>query len=132
MHIAEFVANKYYKDDTLEGIKRVETLLSHPGVYFAGVPDDGVVLIYMTLSDEGLELLKSKTSQSDFSSSFARELLQHPGHHVYVFRLIVEDHVPLLTLKKLRSRIMQKHNAVSFSWHDDHHDNPVVLHTYKG
>lgn len=131
MHVAEFVAKKYYNDDTVEGINRVNKLLSHPGIFFAGVPDSGAVLIYLTLSDEGLDILKSVKRQKDFNSGLTLELLDHPGQHIYVFRLVTDDKVPLDLLRTLRTRIMQKHDAVSFSWHDNNLDNPVVLHTHK-
>lgn len=131
MHVAEFIAQKYYHDDTIEAVERVNRILSHPGIFFAGIPDNGVVLVYLTLSDEGLDILKSKTKQSDFNAALTRELLNYPGDHIYVFRIVSDDKPSLHILKILRSQIMRKHRAVSFSWHDNDHDNPVVLHTYK-
>lgn len=128
MTIPEFIAHNYYKDDTIDGERRVENLISHPGVYYYGTPDDGVMMVYLTLSDEGLDLLRSKKELSDFTPDFSAELLQYPGNHIYVFRLISEGAHRLSDLRKLRSKIMSKHHAVSFSWHDDH---SVKLHTYE-
>lgn len=131
MHVAEFISKKYYNDDTIDGVERVNRILNHPGIFFAGIPDNGVVLVYLTLSDEGLDILKNKVKQSDFNAAFTRELLNYPGKHIYVFRMVTEDNPSLHTLRNLRHQSMQKHKAVSFSWHDNTHDNPVVLHTYK-
>lgn len=131
MHVAEFIAKTYYHDDTIDGVERVNRILSHPGIYFIGVPDNGIVLVYLTLSDEGFEILQSKKKQSDFTGTLTQQLLEYPGHHIYVFRMVSEGKPELNTLKALRSLIIRKHNAISFSWHDNDHDNPVVLHTYK-
>lgn len=128
MHVAEFIAKNYYHDDSLDGIDRVQSLLSVPGVFFEKSPDDSFVLVYLTLSDEGLALLKDVKTESDFKNGLSDTLLQYPGHHIYVFRMVAESRPSLKDLKIMRDHIIKKHNAVSFSWHDDHR---VILHTYE-
>lgn len=128
MEVAEFVAKNYYHDDTLPRVERVRNLLSYPGVFFAGLPDDGLILIYITLSDEGLEILRSATTEEAFKNGFSERLLQYPGDHIYVFRLVSDGKPKLDELRRLRSRIIKKHNARSFSWHDN---DRVILHTYE-
>lgn len=128
MEVAEFIAQKYYHDDTLQEVQRIREMLAHPGVYFEGIPDNGVVLVYITLSDTGLKMLKDATTVDHFKNGFTEKLLAHPGHHIYVFRLVAENKPALHELRHLRTKIMNKHQATSFSWHDD---NRVVLHTYE-
>lgn len=128
MDVAEFVAHNYYKDDTIDGEARVRKLLATPGVYFEGIPDNGIVLVYLTLSDEGLRILKSVKTVDDFKNGFSDRLIQHPGKHIYVFRMVTDGKHTLKELRQLRSKIMRKHNAPSFSWHDNNH---VILHTYE-
>jgi hypothetical protein len=130
--ISEYIAKNYHKDDTIEGARKIDSMLARPGIYYLGSPHEGVILVYMLLSDEGLELLRSYKKQSEFTVALSNKMLEYPGDNVYVFRLVSESKVPLLTLRRLRSQIMQKHNAKSFSWHDNNHDNPVILHTYRG
>lgn len=129
MDVAEFVAHYYYHDDTLEGVKHVQAMLNHSGVYFAGIPDEGLILMYLTVSDEGLEILKSAKNPSDFKNGFSNRLLQYPGKHIYVFRMVAENKPTLLDLRRLRTRIMKRHNATSFHWHDN---DRVILHSFKG
>lgn len=124
---AEFIARHWYKDDTIENVKRVRELLAYPGIYTEGTPDAGLILVYLTLSDEGLRMLKSAKTPEDFKNGFSETILQHPGEHIYVFRMVSEGHPSLRTLRILRTRIMTKHHATSFSWHDNEH---VMLHTY--
>lgn len=128
MDIPEFISHNYYKDDTIQGINRVRDILSHPGIYFEGVPDSGLVLVYLTLSDEGLTILKSAKTPDDFKNGFTERLLQHPGKHIYVFRMVADERPTLHLLRQMRTIIMKKHNAPSFSWHDNTH---VILHTHE-
>lgn len=128
MEVAEFVAKNYYHDDTDQSINRIRGMLAHPGVYFEGIPERGSVLIYITLSDEGMEILRSAKKVEDFKNGFSERLLNYPGPHIYVFRMVTEGKPTLQYLRELREKIMRKHNAVSFSWHDNNH---VVLHTYE-
>lgn len=128
METAEFISKNYYHDDTIQGINKVRSLLSYPGVFYEGIPDNGLILVYITLSDEGLKILQSAKTVEDFDNGFSERLLQHPGHNIYVFRMVAEGKPTLKDLRRLRTRIMKKHNAPSFSWHDDHHVN---LHTYR-
>lgn len=128
MDVAEFIAKHYYHSDTYEAATRARKLLGYPGVFFAGLPDDGLVLVYLTLSDEGLELLKNVKTEEDFKKGFSETLLTHPGHHIYVFRMVSKDRPTLRDLRRLRTQIIARHNAKTFSWHDDHH---IILHTYE-
>lgn len=128
MEVAEFIAKYYYEDETHENIQRVRDLLSYPGIYFAGIPDDGLILVYLTMSDEGLQLLKNLKTPQDFKNGFTEKLLQHPGPHVYVFRMVSDGRHMLRELRRLRAFIMKKHNASSFSWHDNNH---ILLHTHE-
>lgn len=126
--IAEFVAQNYYHNDTVKGVSEVRDLLSFPGVYSIGIPDDGLVMIYMTLSERGLERLRQVKDESDFTPSLTSELLSHPGKHVYIFRLVSINKPKLHDLRDLREQVIKRHNALSVSWHDDHR---VFLHTYE-
>lgn len=128
MEVAEFIAKNYYHNDTLDGIKHVRHVLSYPGTYFEGIPDNGLILVYLTLSDEGLALLKKVQTEADFKNGFTETLFNYPGHHIYVFRMVAEGKPKLEDLRRLRTRIIRKHRAVSFSWHDD---SRVMLHTYE-
>lgn len=128
MEVAEFIAKNYYHDDTVQGVTNVRELLSHPGIYYAGIPDDGMMMIYMMVSDEGLRMLQEKTRAEEFTPEFSGELLKHTGNNAYVFRLVSTGIKNLSELRRLRSSIMRRHNAASFSWHDDHQ---VLLHTYR-
>lgn len=128
MEVAEFIAKNYYHKDTLEETQRIRDLLAYPGIFFEGIPDDGLIFVYLTLSDEGLNILKKATKPEDFKNGFTETLLRHPGHHVYVFRMVTEGKPKLEDLRRLREKVMNKHNALSFSWHDDHR---VLLHTYE-
>lgn len=128
MDLAEFVAHYWYQDDTKETIDHVREMLAHPGVYSEGIPDNGTVLIYLTLDDEGLRILKSAKKPEDFKRGFTESLLEHPGRHIYVFRMAVDGKPTLQHLRALRSRVLRKHDALSFSWHDNNH---VLLHTHE-
>ena len=126
--VAEFIAKNYYNDDTVTGVQRVQTLLSHPGIYFEGLPDQGLVLVYMLVSDEGLQMLRDLKTPEDFKGGFSDRLMQHPGDNVYVFRIVSEGRPAIDQLRTIRTRIIEKHNAKTFSWHDNQR---VILHTYE-
>lgn len=124
---AEFIAQQYYKDTSADRVHQVERLLAYPGVHTEGTVENGIILIYLTLSDEGLRLLRDVKTPEDFKNGFSERILEHPGNHIYVFRLVSSNSPKLGELRRLREVIVQKHKAKSFSWHDD---DRVILHTY--
>lgn len=128
MDVAEFIAKYWYKDDTVQEIERVRNLLAYPGIFFDGSPSDGLVLVYLCVSDAGLKMLQDVKTKEDFQNGFTERLLNLPGNNVYVFRIVTDGKPKLLALRHLRTLIMRKCKAKSFSWHDDHH---VKLYTYR-
>lgn len=124
----KFIAKHYYNDDSLQGIERVDRLLRHSGVHVYGSIADGVIMVYITLSDEGLAILKSVKTEDDFKNGLSDKLMKYPGRNIYVFRLVTEGNPSLDTLRKCREEIVKKHHATRFSWHDNAR---VQLHTYE-
>ncbi len=127
--VAERLAKEYYKDDTVERTEEIRRMLAVPGVHFYVSPED-VLWVYLLLSDEGLELLRSKTDMSSFTSSFSSELLEHPGNHIYIFRSLAPSNVSQrAAFRRAAEVLMNKHNSPDISWHDN---DRVYLHTYRG
>lgn len=127
--VAERLAKEYYSDDTMERVDAIREMLHVPGIHFYCSPDN-VLWVYMLLSDEGLDLLRSKKKIADFTKNFSEELLQHPGNHIYIFRSLAPENISQrAAFRRAAQFIIQKHNAVDISWHDDHR---VFMNTYGG
>lgn len=129
MDTAEFISREYYKDETVDGAKQIRELMAVPGVYSYGNLDQGFVILYILLSDEGMKILESKKRVSDFTPALSSELLQHPGNHIYAFRCV--GTLPPMSIRiKFLKQLTAKHQAHSICWHDDNPER-VILHRFN-
>lgn len=129
LDVAERLSKDYHMDDTQEGINSIREMLSLPGVHFFVSPQD-VLWVYLLISDEAIELLRSKTSVDEFTSQLTSQLLTMPGRHIYIFRSLAPENVSQRQAFREAAQILiRKHRAIDISWHDD---KRVYLHTFKG
>lgn len=125
MDTTQYIAKRYFDDDTPAGVQSVERILNIPGVRCFGTPAQGCVALYISVSDFALSLLRNVQTDQAFTVPFMLSMLQYPGDNTLIFLCVADG---AKSIRRMARAFIYSHKPSRLLWFDS---KRTFLHEYQ-